>query len=571
MKEARRDDVILSPRKPSRPKRGYFPFSLGKREPDSFTVGPYQIGIIIHDGIVEYVFEGEKRSLPEGELQTYIASTAPFKLIFRFKGPGGPSQPDDIELDPPLLTADGQHLTGRIDLTLSVITQGSMLTSVMPEGAHRLLQLLGLDGDVITKSDVADVIKAELLPRLLAVDLHGYTADELLSNRELLRDISDPLKTELASTIDRFGLQLVDFHANWAPTPEKPSQHEGFRPAGADIHARDDDGLMSLHEAAAHGYTEKALALISSGADVDARSHMGGHMDFTALHAAALRGHTETVKALISSGADINARGHMGATPLHAAAWTGHIETALALVSKGADINARNDGNLTPLHMAAWSGHIETALTLVSKGADINARGDENLTPLHMAAGWGQTETVLALISAGVEINARDNNGFTPLLLAVAHTETALALISSGADINARNNDGMTCLQLAAIGDHTETVKALISSGADVNARGHMDWTALHAAAMQGCTETVKALISSGAVINARGYMGATPLHAAAGSGHIETALALVSKGADINARGDGGQTPLDLANVGGYSETVLALISAGADHVRGW
>ncbi len=398
MKEARRDDVILSHRKPSRPKRGYFPFSLGKREPDSFTVGPYQVGIIIHDGIVEYVFEGEKRSLPEGELQTYIASTAPFKLIFRFKGPGGPSQPDDIELDPPLLTADGQHLTGRIDLTLSVITQGSMFASVMPEGAHRLLQLLGLDGDVITKSDIADVIKAELLPRLLAVDLHGYTADELRSNRELLRDISGPLKTELASTIDRFGLQLVDFHANWAPTPEKPSQHEGFRPAGADIHARDDDGLMSLHEAAAHGHTEEALAL-SAGDDIDAR----GHMDLTALYAAALRGRTETVKALISSGSDINARGYRGATPLHAAAGTGHIETALALVSKGADINARNDENLTPLHAAAWLGQTETVLELISAGADINARSYGGQTPLDLANVGGYSETVLALISAGAD------------------------------------------------------------------------------------------------------------------------------------------------------------------------
>ena len=103
LKKARRDDVILSPGRTSKPKRGYFPFSLGKREPDSFTVGPYQVGIVICDGIVEYVFEGEKRSLPEGEVQVYAASTAPFKLIFRFKGPDGPSQSDDIILDPPLL------------------------------------------------------------------------------------------------------------------------------------------------------------------------------------------------------------------------------------------------------------------------------------------------------------------------------------------------------------------------------------------------------------------------------------------------------------------------------------
>jgi hypothetical protein len=200
-----RSDIILKPG----PTRG------------SFTVYPYQVGIIIADGILEYVFEEEKRTLPKGEVRTYVVSTAPFRLLFRLKLPWEASQSEDIVLDPPLTTSDAQHVAGRIDLTVSVMTQGSVFTSVMPEGAHRLFQLLGLDGDVITKSDVVDVIKGELWPKLLALDLHSYTADELRNNQEPLRDISNSLKTELASAIDRFGLQLDDFYVSWVPSPHK--------------------------------------------------------------------------------------------------------------------------------------------------------------------------------------------------------------------------------------------------------------------------------------------------------------------------------------------------------------
>ena len=225
----RPDDIILSPGKPTRPRRGFFGWMLSilgrrKREPLSLTVGPYQVGIIIWEGAVLDIFSEETQTLPEGDVQTYVVTTAPVKLTFRLKGPGGSSCPYDIVLDPPLLTSDAQHVAGRLDLTVSVIAQGSRFTSVIPEKADRLLQLLGLSGDVVTKSDLARMIKGELSPKLLALDLRGYTADELRSNRELLQGISGPLKVELASAIDRFGLQVDDFYINWSPSPEKTAQ-----------------------------------------------------------------------------------------------------------------------------------------------------------------------------------------------------------------------------------------------------------------------------------------------------------------------------------------------------------
>ena len=203
---------------------------MSKREPWSLTVGPYQVGIIIWDGSVLDIFSEGTQTLPEGDVQTYVVTTAPVKFTYMIKGPGKSSNENDIVLDPPPLTSDGQHATGRIDLTVSVMAQGSRFASVIPEKADRLLQLLGLSGDVVKNSDVARMIKGELSPRLLALDLRGYSADDLQNNQEPVRDISNSLRTELTSAIDRFGLQLDDFYINWAPQPQKTAPIKRLEP-----------------------------------------------------------------------------------------------------------------------------------------------------------------------------------------------------------------------------------------------------------------------------------------------------------------------------------------------------
>ena len=197
MNEERRDDIILGP---GEPRRG------------SLTIWPYEVGIVICDGKVEEVFSEGTRRLPKGEVRTFVSSTAPFNLVFWLQDPADPSEPGEgIALDQPVLTADAQLVTGRIDLTLSVI----------PESAEHLLQLLRPPGDAITRRDVAGAIKSELLAKVLALDLHRHTAPDLRGNRTLFRDIYNSLETELASTISRYGLRLDNFYVNWGLTPEE--------------------------------------------------------------------------------------------------------------------------------------------------------------------------------------------------------------------------------------------------------------------------------------------------------------------------------------------------------------
>ena len=312
---------------------------------------------------------------------TYIASTAPFKLLFQFGSPGKSSKPKDIPLDLPLLTSDGKQVIGRIDLTLSVVTQGSMFASVMPEGAHLLLQLLGLDGDVITKSDVANLINEELPPKLLAIDFDGYTADELKGNRDLLRDISGSLETELASTVDRFGLQLDDFSANWGTMPRERHQSlirdtdeaaEKNTDFGSPVRSGLVDRQSNRNQQAYHVRTP-----LETPKNDNTPKHRPRVKTETPskrlnrkpspLYQAAENGYTDLVKALISSGADANIMTEGRFTPLHAAAMRGRTKTVQALISSGADANVKTkSGGLTPLDYATLNGHTETEQVLLS-------------------------------------------------------------------------------------------------------------------------------------------------------------------------------------------------------------
>ena len=204
MNEGMRDDAILREAWPS---AGF----LGVRW--SLTVMPFQIGIVIQDGEVVDVFESGKRNLPgKGEVRTYVASTAPFTLTFWLMDPMDREEPDDgVVLGQPVLTSDDEAVTGRLVLTMRVVR----------ENVDHLMKLLRPGSGVVTRRDVSDVIKDELLDKVLALDIHRHTAEELRGNRELFRGIYESVNIELASTIRFYGLRLDNFTVNWGLTSEE--------------------------------------------------------------------------------------------------------------------------------------------------------------------------------------------------------------------------------------------------------------------------------------------------------------------------------------------------------------
>ena len=200
-----REDAILREVKPE----GAGPFSGG-----SLTVSQFQIGIVMQDGEVVDIFSAGKRNLPrKGEVRTYVASTAPFTLTFWLMDPMDPEEPDDsVVLGQPVLTSDDEVVTAQLDLTMRVVR----------ENVEYLLQLLRPGSGVVTRRDVSDTIKGELLAKVLALDIHQHTAAELRGNGELFRGIYESVDVELASTIRFYGLRLDNLPAvNWGLTSEE--------------------------------------------------------------------------------------------------------------------------------------------------------------------------------------------------------------------------------------------------------------------------------------------------------------------------------------------------------------
>ena len=116
---------------------------------------------------------------------------------------------------------------------------------------------------------------------------------------------------------------------------------------GADVNARDENGMTALRQASVDGYKEIVKLLLENGADIESKDDLGR----TALYNAAKCGHKEIVELLIEKGADVNAEvlvayyveGAVFETPLEVDKNNGHKEIVEILENKMQELKAKEE------------------------------------------------------------------------------------------------------------------------------------------------------------------------------------------------------------------------------------
>jgi len=163
-----------------------------------------------------------------------------------------------------------------------------------------------------------------------------------------------------------------------------------------------EESWLPLHHAAEQGRDGAVAALLTAGAQPDARTRFATplHARQTALHLAAAAGHAASLATLLQAGAGVEVRDARGRSPLWEAARGGHAAAVTALLDAGADPHTRDTGGRTPLHAALMPaepgvpvGGAAAVLTrLLDAGADPNAtcpREPAAYTPLRRATALG--------------------------------------------------------------------------------------------------------------------------------------------------------------------------------------
>src|SRR5947209_17141730 len=136
--------------------------------------------------------------------------------------------------------------------------------------------------------------------------------------------------------------------------------------------------------------------------------------------------HPQAARALLSSGADVNARDKRGFTPLMRAVLNGSVETVKTVMEFKPDLNAQttdpdpNTSGSTALMYAVAKNRKEVLDMLLDAGADINESDVTVGSALTWAAAYDREDMVADLLDRGADPNVVNNVGGTPLIVATS-------------------------------------------------------------------------------------------------------------------------------------------------------
>jgi ankyrin repeat protein len=359
---------------------------------------------------------------------------------------------------------------------------------------------------------------------------------------------------------------------------------------GANVNWRDGDNFepTALHFFAAIGKTELAELLIDHGADLDARNNQG----LTPLHSAALEGQLDTAKLLIAKGAKIDAKSKGNKTPFDYAVrpvWDEEVyryshermrrckEVATYLLTCGSSCT---------IFDLAWLGEMERVAEMIKSTPSL-ANAQANGEPLLFAAVRGGDGAVVEhLLANGAELRVKGRYQQTPLQVAayIGHTDVVRILVDHGADIDERGPWGETALHWASVRGHMDVVSLLLERGADenvqtsshtvdLNVQMHISRDPIerefHLSKVREKQESAKKLGISLQMFSSPKVSfteGDTPIHAATYWNRSDIVKLLIAKGANVNRANCWGTTPLHYAVVCRYHDIAQMLLDSGAN-----
>ncbi|ACE06627.1 hypothetical protein Aasi_1317 [Candidatus Amoebophilus asiaticus 5a2] len=337
---------------------------------------------------------------------------------------------------------------------------------------------------------------------------------------------------------------------------------------GADIHAKDNNGLNALYKAHKNQH-EEVVGLLKS-------------KTIYPLHEAIINWDQEEIERLLALGADINFIDSDSNSALHIAIEQANILLGKQLSAIGISLtntNAKDIGTNSLVYKSIQSlqkPYNQVIKLLIEKGASIeslkgcsSAKGlFKYMNPLCLAIKYGNIEIAKELLTRGAKINLVNSKCQLPLHAAAKSGDLQIfnLLIAYGADKNALDYNGNTLLHTVAKGGSLKLILRLLDEGFKVDVCSKKKITPLELAAKKGNLE-VFILLQERQITNDRGIFNTSSLsrrpllNFAAEGGNVELVKLLLHQGASIRERDDSGETPFHLAAREGHLEVIKLLL----------
>ncbi len=330
---------------------------------------------------------------------------------------------------------------------------------------------------------------------------------------------------------------------------------------GADVDARNKEGVTPLAIAVQKNDLETVKLLTVSGADIHTQDTNGNSP-----LSLALAGSSEMLEAVVNE-TNAGLTDSNGNTPLHLAlicdAPLAKIQYMISLMK---DVNTRNKDGNSALFLSILKNRQKVGELLLAKNADIFSTNTNNNSPLRLALKYGGS--VQDWLITSKTIKQKDGTGNTVLHYAAEwqYKDAISGLVMKGADISAKNANGETPLFSAVKTNNPEIIQTVVDCGADIKARDNLGSTAMHTAVRWDAPASIDKLLALGINVNAQNTAGKSPLAEAVIAGKFEIAKKLLASGADPNTSDSNGVTVLMDAIRGCSKDSVQLLLGYGAN-----